>query len=175
MENTATTVTPASVGIRYGVLTGLVSIIYTFILLATRQEGNTPLGLLAFVIWIGGIWMAHKYYKANNEGFMSYGQGLTIGMILSLVSGVMGAIFRYVYMEFIDPAAVQRGVDLARTKMEQQGNLSDEQIDQAVAMSQKFSVGPVGLVIAIVFAVLIGLILSLIISAITKNTRPEFE
>lgn len=175
MENTATTITPASVGIRYGVLTGLVSVIYSFILLAARQEGNTPLGLLAFVIWIGGIWMAHKYYKANNEGFMSYGQGLTIGVILSLVSGVMGAIFRYIYMEFIDPAAMQRGMELARTKLEEKGGLSDEQIDQAIAMSQKFSSGPVGLVIAIVSAVVIGLILSLIISAITKNTRPEFE
>ncbi|WP_303312760.1 DUF4199 domain-containing protein [Hymenobacter sp. BT730] len=175
MENTATSVTPSSVGIRYGVLTGLVSIIYSFILLATQQEGNTTLSLLAFLIWIGGIWMAHKYFKAHNEGFMSYGQGITIGVLLSLVSGILGATFRYIYMEFIDPAAMQRGMEMARTKLEEKGNLSDEQIDQAVAMSQKFSAGPVGLVIAIVSAVVIGLILSLIISAITKNTRPEFE
>ena len=106
---------------------------------------------------------------------MSYGQGITIGLVLSAVSGVMGAVFRYIYMEFIDPAAMQRGIDVARAKLEEKGNLSDEQIDQAMSMSQKFSGGPVGLVVAIVSAIVIGLLLSLVISAFTKHNRPEFE
>jgi tetrahydromethanopterin S-methyltransferase subunit G len=174
MENTSTPVTTTSVGIRYGVLTGLASIIFSFILLATAQEGNMPLSLLGFIIWVGGVVLAHKFFKANNGGFMSYGQGLGIGTVLSAVSGAMGSIFRYVYTEFIDPSVAQRAMDTARAKMESQG-MDDAQIDQAVAMSQKFSSGPIGIVIGLVFSVVIGFILSLIISAITKNNRPEFE
>jgi hypothetical protein len=174
MENTSTSVTPVSVAVRYGVLTGLVSIIFSFLLLATGQEGNVPLSMLGFVIWIGGVVLAHKFFKAHNGGFMSYGQGLGIGTLISAISGAMGAIFRYVYMEFIDPSAMQRTVDAARAKLESQG-MDDAQIDQAVAMTQKFSSGPMGMVIAIISAVVIGFILSLIVAAITKNTRPEFE
>ncbi|GAA3933556.1 DUF4199 domain-containing protein [Hymenobacter algoricola] len=174
MENTSTAVTTTAVGIRYGLLVGLASVIFTFILFATGQEGNVPLSLLGMVIWIVGVVLAHKFFKANNGGFMSYSQGLGIGTLLSAVSGVLGAIFRYVYMEFIDPSATQRGMDLARAKLETQG-MDDAQIDQAVAMSQKFSSGPIGLVIAIISSIVLGFILSLIISAITKRNRPEFE
>ncbi|MBC6989208.1 MULTISPECIES: DUF4199 domain-containing protein [Hymenobacter] len=176
MENTSTAaVTTTSTAIRYGLLTGLVSVIYSFILFVTKQEGNTALGLVALAIWIGGLVLAHKFYKDNNGGFMSYGQGLGIGTLMSLVSGILGGIFRYVYLEFIDPSAMQRGIDVAREKMAQAGNMTDEQIEQAVNTSQKFSTGPLGLVFAIVGAVVIGFILSLIISAITKHNRPEFE
>lgn len=175
MENTTTSVTPTSAGIRYGVLTGLVSIIYSFALLALQQEGNTALSLLGMVVWIGGIVLAHRFYKANNGGFMSYGQGLTIGMVVSLVSGVMGTIFRYIYMEFIDPSAMQRGLEMARAKLEAKGNMTDEQIDQAMAMSSKFTSGPLSVVFGLVFVVIMGLIISLIISAFTKHNRPEFE
>ncbi|GAA4011574.1 hypothetical protein GCM10022408_25090 [Hymenobacter fastidiosus] len=174
MENTATIVTPVSVSVRYGVLTGLASVIFSFILLATGQESNVPLSLLGFIIWIGGVVLAHNFFKANNGGFMSYGQGLGIGTLISLISGTMGAIFRYAYLELIDPSAAQRGMDAARAKLEEQG-MDDAQVDQAVAMSQKFSTGPLGVVIAIVSAVIIGFLLSLIIAAITKRNRPEFE
>ncbi|SHJ63946.1 Protein of unknown function [Hymenobacter daecheongensis DSM 21074] len=174
MENTTTPVTPTSVALRYGVLTGLASIIFSFILLVTGQEGNVPLSMLGFIIWIGGVVLAHKFFKANNGGFMSYSQGLGIGTLLSAVSGTMGAIFRYIYMEFIDPSAAQRGIEAMRVKLETQG-LDDEQIEQSIAMSQKFSAGPVGLVFAIVMSIVLGFILCLIISAITKRNRPEFE
>ncbi|QNP51020.1 DUF4199 domain-containing protein [Hymenobacter qilianensis] len=93
MENTSTPVSTTSVGLRYGLLTGIVSIIYSFILLAANLEQNTALSLLGIVILIGGIFLAHKNYKENNGGFMSYGQGLGIGVILSLVSGLLGAFF----------------------------------------------------------------------------------
>ena len=177
MENTTTPaapVTTTAVGIRYGLLTGLVSIIFSFLLFATAQEGNMALSMLGMVIWIVGLVLAQRFFKASNGGFMSYGQGLGIGTVLSAVSGTMGALFRYVYMEFIDPSSAQRAVDLARTKMEAQG-MDDAQIDQGIAMSQKFSSGPIGLAMGIVFSIVIGFVLSLIISAIIKNNRPEFE
>ncbi|RYU78496.1 DUF4199 domain-containing protein [Hymenobacter persicinus] len=175
MENTSTpSVTTTSVALRYGLLTGLASIIFSFILMATGQETNVPLSMLGLVIWVVGVVMAHKFFKANNGGFMSYSQGLGIGTIISLVSGVMGAIFRYVYTEFIDSSSTQRAVEAMRAKLEADG-MDDAQIDSAVAMSQKFSSGPMAIVFAILGSILIGFILSLIVSAVTKNTRPEFE
>lgn len=175
MENTSTPVSTTSVALRYGLLTGVVSVIYSFILLATNLEQNTALSLLGLIILIGGIFLAHKTYKENNDGFMSYGQGLGIGTLVSLISGLLGGIFRYVYLEFIDPAAAQRVLDQTRAKLEEAGNMSDAQIDQAVQMSQRFSSGPVGLVALVIGSVIIGFLISLIVAAVTKHNRPEFE
>jgi type IV secretory pathway VirB2 component (pilin) len=175
MENTSTPVSTTSVALRYGLLTGVISVIYSFILLASNLEQNTALALLSVIILIGGIFLAHKNFKENNSGFMSYGQGLGIGTLVSLVAGLLGGIFRYVYMEFIDPAAGQRALDQARAKLEEAGNMSDAQIDQAVQMSQRFSSGPIGIVVAVLGSALMGFLITLIIAAITKHNRPEFE
>ena len=176
METTATNpTTPSSVGLRYGLLTGLVSIIFTFILFATGQAANGGLASLGIVILIVGIVLAHRAFKAANEGYMSYGQGLGIGTVLAAVSGTLSAIFNYVYRAFIDPDMAARLVEQMRAKLEAAGNMSDVQIDQAISLSTKFSTGPIGLVIGIVSSVIFGLLLSLVIAAITKHPTPEFE
>lgn len=177
METTTTiiTVTPASVGLRYGLLTGLVSVIFSFIILATGQIGNTSLVSLGFIILIAGIVLAHRAFKAANEGYLAYGQGLGIGTLVAAVSGTLSAVFNYVYREFIDPDVTARIVEQMRTKLEAAGNMSDAQIDQAIGMSTKFSTGPIGLVIGIIGSIILGLLFSLVIAAITKNPKPEFE
>ncbi|KAA9327004.1 DUF4199 domain-containing protein [Hymenobacter busanensis] len=175
MENTTTpAVTPSSVGIRYGVLLGIVSIIFSLLLFMTNSD-QSPLRWAGLLISVAAIWLAHGYFKKHNGGFMSFGQGLTIGLVMSVVSGVLSSIFSYIYMTFIDPSYMERLMEKTRTEMEAKGTMSDEQIDQAMSMMNKFSGGPMTLVFGILGALIIGLLISLIVSAITKHNRPEFE
>lgn len=175
MQASTPSATTTSVGIRYGALTGLVIIIYSFILFATGQEMNQALGWVSLVLPIGGIIFAHKAFKQANAGFMSYGQGLGIGVLLSLVNGVLTSVFSYVYRTFIDPDLAGRMMEQMRAKLEEAGSMSDAQIDQALAMSTKFSTGPIGFAVGVLTVLLFGLIYSLVIAAITKNSKPEFE
>jgi hypothetical protein len=164
----------SSVGIRYGLLTGIISIIISFALFATNMD-QSPLRYLTSVVLIGGIVMAMRYYKENNAGFMSYGQGLGIGTTLSAVTGVLSAIFTYIYVSFIDSEAISRMMEKAQSDMEARGNLSDEQIEQAMAMTAKFMTVPMLTVMVLVMSILMGFIVSLIVGAIMKHTKPEFE
>ena len=175
METTTQTQpTVAATALRYGLLTGLVSILFSFLLIATNQLGNSWLGLVSLGIAIAGIVLAQRDFRTRNGGFMSYGEGVGIGALLSLVSGLLGSTFSFAYRA-IDPGAFEQGIEQARAKMEAAGSMSDAQIDQAIAISQKFTSGPIGFVIGIVSAAVIGTILSLIISAILKNAKPEFD
>jgi hypothetical protein len=175
METTSPTQpTVAATALRYGLLTGLVSIIFSFLLIVTNQLGNSLLGIIGLVITIAGIVLAQRDFRTRNAGFMSYGEGMGIGALLSVVSGLLGAAFSFIYRA-IDPSAFEQGIEQARAKMEAAGTMSDAQIDQAIAMSQKFTSGPIGFAIGVVSAAVIGTILSLIISAILKNAKPEFD
>ena len=175
METTTTPVTITSVSLRFGLLTGLVSIIYMFILFVSNAATNTAAQWLGLAIPIVGIYLAHQNYKSQNGGFMSYGQGLGIGVLLSTFSSLLTTAFNYVYRTIIDPEMSGRMMETVRAKMEAAGNMTDEQIDAAIKMSEKFSSGPISIVFGVLVTVFTGFLISLIISAFTKHAQPEFE
>ena len=124
------TVSPGSVGVRYGIITGFVSIIYSLVLYMTGLHLNKGLSYLGTIIPIVGIVMAYLYYKRENGGFMSYGQGLGTGTILATVSGVLSGTFTYIYMKFIDGNILEQIRNASIEEMENKG-MSEEQIEQA--------------------------------------------
>jgi hypothetical protein len=175
METTSNEiVTPTSVGLRFGLLTGLVSVIISFGIDALHME-SSPIRYLTTAVLVVGIILAQRDFKRQNAGFMGYGQGLGIGTVLSAVVGVLSAAFTYVYTNFVDPEMMTRAMEKVRADMEAKGNMSDAQIDQAMAMSAKFTSGPILLVFVLIGSIVIGFIISLITSAIIKNAKPEFE
>lgn len=106
---------------------------------------------------------------------MSYGQGLTIGTLLSVVVAILSVVYTYIYVTFIDTNFSARILDKARADMEAKGNISDAQIEQAMSWTAKFVEGPVMLALVVFVVVLSGFLASLVVSAFTKNSRPEFE
>ena len=174
METNGTPVTTTSVGLRYGLLAGLVGVIISFGQFAAHME-NSPLKYLSYVVLAGGIVLAMRQFKASNYGFMSFGQGVGIGTLVSAVVGVISAVFAYAYFNIIDPEIVGRMVEKARADMEARGGASEEQIDQGIAMMSKFMNGPLMMVIVVLSSVLLGVLLSLVFSAFIKHSKPEFE
>ena len=168
-------VTVKSVSMKWGLYLGLAYIIWTLIMYMTEMDTNTTLQWLSGILFIVGAVVAHKEFKRDGDGYMSYGQGLGIGTLVALISGVISSVFSYVYMKFIDPSVITRMMDASREQMEARGGLSDAQIEQALEISSGFMTPEVLFGLGIVIAVFFGFILSLIISAITKNTNPEAE
>ncbi len=166
--------TTTAIGVRYGILTGLAGIVLSLALNVTKMH-DSGLKWMSLVIMVGGLWMAHAEYKKQHGGFLEYSQGLSIGMVLSGLYGVLTAIFTYVYTSFIDPTLMTTQLETARAQMEAKGNMTEEQIDQGMNMAAKFMSPGALFFMIIISSLIMGLILSLIMSAITKNSRPEFE
>jgi hypothetical protein len=159
---------------RYGLLTGLVGIVISLVLNMSHME-QSPVKWLSVVVLIGGIILGQKAYKQANGQFMSYGEGLGVGVIVSGVSAVLSAVFSYVYVTFIDPEMTARILDKARADMEARGTMTDAQIDQAMHFTSMFVQGPALVGVALVGGIVMGLLVSLITAAILKNPKPEFE
>ena len=174
METNTTPVTTTAIGLRYGLLVGLVSIIFSFVLFLTQTD-QSPVRWLGLAVLIGGMVLAHNAYKQANGGFMDYSEGLGIGALMSVISGTLSTAFSYVYMSFVDEGYMSRVMETTRAKMEAKGNMTDEQIDQAMSMAQKFSSGGWMILFGILGSLLFGFLIALVVSAITKNSKPEFE
>ncbi|GAA4428420.1 hypothetical protein GCM10023188_12560 [Pontibacter saemangeumensis] len=164
----------ASVALKYGAIFGLIGIIYQAIIMIADLGDNRWLSSVAYIILIIGLVVAMKNYKELNFGYMSYGQGLGLGTLLSAVFGFFTGIFTWIYTSFVDTGYMGRIIEKQREQMIEQG-LSDEQIDAGMAMAQNFQ-GPLTMILGgTVITLIIGFILSLIIAAVMKNSRPEFE
>lgn len=162
------------IGFRVGVILTLVLIIYWMLLQVTGMASNQALGLVVYVFYILAITWAHRTYKESGDGYMTYGQGLGLGMIVSGVSGLIYGLFTYAYLKFIDDSMIGELINQSRMTLEQQG-LDDEQIDQALAITQMVT-NPEALMMGTVLGTLfMGLIFSLVISAFTKNNNPELQ
>ncbi|MBC5772435.1 DUF4199 domain-containing protein [Pontibacter sp. KCTC 32443] len=163
-----------SVALKYGFITALVGVVYTLIIMVADLGDNRWLSGLSYLILIAGIVLAMKQYKNINYGYMSYGQGLGIGTLVSAVFGLLSGIFVWIYTSFVDTGYMDRMMEKQREAMLDQG-LTDEQIDAGMAMTESFQ-GPLGMILGgLIGAVVVGFLLSLIISAIMKHNRPEFE
>src|SRR5262245_29869391 len=91
-------VTTRSVGMRYGMIQSVISIVYFLVLTfagVNMTEGPGRWASLLFTLVL--LFLAHKYFKDNGDGFMSFGQGMGISFWVALISTAIYSVFFYVY------------------------------------------------------------------------------
>lgn len=171
-----TTITPARVALKWGLITGVALILYSTILYTLDQATNRGLSVIIYVILIGGLVLGMREYRTANAGYMTYGEGMSLGALLSAVAGFLSSLFTVFYTQIIDPGFQARITEQVREQMEEAGNMSDEQIDQAIEIMGKFQSPRLAFIFGIVGTILIGVVFSLVIAAILrKNKSNPFE
>ncbi len=166
--------TVARVALKYGIITAVGSIIYNTILIIAEQNQNQALSSLGLIILVVGMVYAMREFKSGNDGFMSYGQGLGIGTLVSAISGLLGAAFMMFYTQFIDTNFTQRMLDNTRADMENRG-MDDAQIDTAMGFTEKMMSPGIMFAVGVFASIVIGFIIALIVSAIMRRNKPVFE
>ena len=169
-------VTVKQVGLKYGLILGLIFIVYGMILqfLNLDVQLMQNLGNVNYVIMVVFVVLAHKTFKQDGDGFMTLGQGIGLGMLLTLISSVISGIFSYIYLKFIDDSMIQKSLDFQIEQMEKRG-MGDDQIDVAMRMTEKFMTPEILPILSIVFLCLAGFVISLIVSLITKKNNPALD
>jgi hypothetical protein len=164
--------TTKSIGIKYGLVSGLLGIIFFILIDVTGNAGNQTIQWLGLLITAAVVFLAHREYKNLGDGYMEYKQGVGIGAWIGLVGAIISNIVTYIYISFINTEYISFIRDQQRMAMEEQG-MSDAQIDQAMDMSESFTSAEALVIFGLVFGVLFTVIIALIVAAITKNSRPE--
>lgn len=162
--------------LKWGAILGLVLMAITLIMYLTDQSTNPLFSGLTLGAVVALLVLAMRDYRTLNGGYMTYSEGLGIGALLSAVAGLLSSAFSTFYNVVIDPTVQQRAMEQAREKMEAQGNMSDESIEQAMEWSQKLQSPGFTFIAGIFGTVIVGFLLSLIVAAfIRRNKANPFE
>ncbi len=171
MENQTTTTRTA---LKWGVIIGIVNILYTTGIMVSGQIGNQTLSYISFLIIAVGVYLSLNDFKKENQGFISFGQGLGLGTMMSAISGIISNFYSLAYMKFIDPSISGQILKNAERELEKRG-IPDEQIDQTMEIMKMATNPGVQFISGLFLVVFIGFVFSLIISAIIKKDKPVFE
>ena len=108
----------ARVALKFGVLASVVIMIYTTIINVSGLSQNKILTSLSFLFMIVALFLAMKDFREQNKGFMTYGEGLGVGTLVSAVMGVLTSAFNMFYMQVIDNTLMSQSMDQVREDME---------------------------------------------------------
>lgn len=172
---------PSKSALQYGVLFGILMVLEFVILYVLDIDpiSNPSAGIvintmnyLVFpvsIITIGCL----NYKKKLNEGFISFGEclkiGVTICLIAGLIYGIFSVVFNMIFPEFMEEI-------LKKTKqvmLQQNPTLTTAQLDMAMSMTKKFMSPALMVPVTVAMYSFIGLIYSLIIGAFVKNDNPQ--
>lgn len=161
----------AKLALKWGLITGIALVLYSTLLYTFNQMANSGLTSLIYIIVAGGLVMGIREYRTLNGGYLTLGEGVGLGTLLATVSGLLSSAYNVLYTTVINPSVKEQMIDQIRAKMEEQGNLTDEQIEQAVGMVQSTQSPGLQFLFGVLGSILIGGFLSLIISAIMRRKK----
>lgn len=154
-----------------GILVGLALIVFELIMYLLDVDRESWIKYLAYLVMAGGIyWAATTYRDKQLGGFISFGQAFGSGFWTAFFASVISAIFTYIYVTMIDPGMIEEILLTAEERMlEQNPNMSDEQLEQALNMTEMFTSGPMITAWVFIFNLLASAVLSLIIAIFVKR------
>lgn len=171
MENTVPNST--KVAFKWSIIYAIIAIIITYTFQFLNIDQNSGAKYIGFIPFVAFLLLAQKEYKDQLGGYLTFGQGFGTGFKYSLFSGLIIAVFIYIYLAFLSPQILDQAMAAQQDKLTQQGNLSSEQIQQSMDIARKF--GPIiGAVFTVIIDAAFGAIVALIGAAIFKKDPPMF-
>lgn len=171
-------VSKKNVALKWGTVSGLIGIVIFVLQDFMGMAGNQTFGwavmLLSFAIGVTILIMAQREFINTGDGFMGYGEGLGIGVLMALISSAISSVFAYVYVSFINTGYAGNIKEMQIMEMEKKG-MTDAQIEQGMQILEMF-ISPTGMLFtSLSMGIFFEFLLALVVSAFTKKPRPKFE
>ena len=171
MENQANS---KSIILNYGLYLGLIGVIIHLILFATGSllEYQWINSTVSFIAMIALIIIGVKKYREANGGFISWGQGVKIGMGITMISAVITVVYILLFMNVIDPTFQQQAMEVQQQAWLDAG-MTEEQIEGATEMTEKFQSPGILAAMMLAMSAFFGFVVSAIVAAIMKKSDEE--
>ncbi|UGU15563.1 DUF4199 domain-containing protein [Sinomicrobium kalidii] len=158
----------------YGLILGAISVVLGIILYSMdmHYQGGMSVLIVSIVIMLGCIIFGLVQFKKANNGYMSFAQGMKVGVGICLVGGIISMLYQLLLANVIDPDMASKQIELARAQMQDKG-MNQEQIDAQLEMAKKFSSPLIQAAFGLIGSIFFGFVLSLIPVMALKKNNPE--
>jgi ABC-type antimicrobial peptide transport system permease subunit len=155
----------------YGLLLGGASAIFSLMLYSMdmHYQNEWPVLIISIALSLTALIVAMIQFKKANNGFMSFGQALKVGVGVCLIGGVIAIIFGQIMMNFIDPDMLSKTMEFQRQKLMEGTALPPDQIEAQLAMQEKFTTPSMIILFGLLTSIISGFIYSLIPALVLKK------
>ncbi len=151
-----------------GIVITLIMIVFGLVVYFMGQEMNQSLGSVQYaILFVAVIWSCISYAKQMNAN-VTFGNVFSHGFKTAMVVTALFSVYTLLSVLFIFPDIVDKGMIIAKQRMQEQGKLSDEQIQSGIDIARRFFVPLAVGGILIIFAI-VGAIASLLGAAFAKK------
>ena len=150
-----------------GAILGGISILFSIIIYVFNLYTTQWLNWLSYAILIGGIIYGNILFANQNENNVTFGNIFAHGFKTTAVVIVITVLYTVLSL-FIFPDMVDKIIEISRTAMAKNPQMTDEMIEQGIAMTKKLFL-PFAIAGAIFGTGFLGAIASLIGAAVAKK------
>ncbi len=170
MEKSSNTLTKWAM--TYGLYLGIFHIIFIIIMYMTNHFFNNGyLSYISTAFVIGITWLGMTKYRDHvNNGVLKYGQGLGLGVLISVFAGIFAAATTYIIMKF-DGSLSDQMLNLMEEEIMKSG-MSDDMLENVEKMYKIMVTPGVVAFSGFINKVFTGTLISLIVAAFVKK-NPE--
>ncbi len=163
--------TPGKFALNYGLILGLVMIAIAVVMYVTGMalELKQWPQYLYYIIFPVTVIYAISQYKKSNGNLLRLGEAIKIGVLIGVISGLVYAVYGLIFNYIIDPEFMDLMMEATRDKMLENPNMTEEIVDQSMAMMEKFMSPLLGTAMWIAMSAFFGLIYSLIGGLVMKK------
>ncbi|MDP2423968.1 MAG: DUF4199 domain-containing protein [Bacteroidales bacterium] len=126
---------------------------------------------LTYVVLVAGmIWGTVTLRNKHHNGDFSYGNAFLSCLLIGTFSAIISNIYSFIFYKYIAPEQIGKLMEIAEEQtLERAPQLTDEQLEAAMSMSEKFMT-PLGISIFALFSIIIiSLVLALILAIFLKK------
>jgi hypothetical protein len=171
MENQANS---KGIILNYGLYLGLITVLAGLVKYATGNLYVTEFysGIFGVLIVIALVILGIKKFKSTNEDLMTFGQGVKIGIGLTLIGTIIIIAYYFLLSSFIEPDFMANTIEAQKVMFADSFGMTEGQIEEATKNSKdNFYLSLFGGIL--VWNLFLGGITSLITAAVVKKNEED--
>jgi len=151
-----------------GAILGGFSILFSIIVYVFNLYTVSWLNYISYAVIIGGIIYGNILYANQHNNNVSFGNIFAHGFKTTAVLIVITVVYTLLSLKVLFPDMIDKIIEMSRTQMEKNPQMTDEIIEQALTMTRKFFI-PFAVGGILIGTGIFGAIGSLIGAAVAKK------
>lgn len=158
--------------LRYGLMLAMLGIISSVLQFMFNAKW---IQWVSVIVSIGICVYAVREHQRNDlGGFISFGRVFSFTFAANAISGAIGSIFNYIYINFINPGVLEDIIAQIRSESER-NNSPEEAVQMGIDYTTWMFTSIGGIAVMFLFVLLFSAIISAILALVLKRNRPLFS